>query len=109
MTIESAFLDLMPSTVIWYKQTSRDAYGKDSWSGTVNSQRCRIEFSNSLTNTDDGQSINEDGTIYFYGVSTIELKDILELPNGKNAIVLTLNTHNDGAGQFVTVLTFGKA
>lgn len=109
MTIESAFLDLMPSTVTWYSQTSRDAYGKDTWSGTTNTQRCRIEKSKGLTNTDDGQSVDEDGTVYFYGVSTIGINDKLVLPDGSTRIVLTINTHNDGDGSFVTVLTFGKA
>jgi hypothetical protein len=109
LTIESVFLDLMPSTVTWYPQTSRDAYGKDSWSATGKTQRCRIEKSNALSNTDDGQSINEDGTVYFYGVSTIGIKDKLVLPDGSTRIVLTINTHNDGDGAFVTVLTFGKA
>jgi hypothetical protein len=108
LTIERVFLDLMPQTVTWYPKSSTDAYGKDTFSGTGKSQRCRIEKSTGISQKADGQDVSVDGTIYFYGVSTIGIEDKLVLPDGSSRIVLNIETSDDGDGAFATKLTFGK-
>lgn len=108
MTIEAAFLDLMPSTVTWYSVASTDAYGKRTFSGTAQTQRCRVQIARNVTRDADGKEVMEDGKVYFYGTSTITVNDRLVLPDGSTQVILNVETRNDQTGAHVTVLSFGK-
>jgi hypothetical protein len=109
MTIEAAFLELMPSTVTWYGVQSTDAYGKRTFSGASNSQRCRIQQTQNMTRDAEGKTVIEDGKVYFYGTSTIGINDRLLLPDGTEHVILTVETRNDEDGAHSTVATFGRA
>lgn len=109
MTIESAFLDLMPSTVSWYAVDSTDAYGKRTFSSTAQTQRCRVQKAKNVTRDADGREVVEDGKVYFYGVSAITVNDRLVLPDSTTQVILNVETRNDQTGAHVTVVSFGKA
>jgi predicted metallo-beta-lactamase superfamily hydrolase len=108
LTIEKAFLELMPDTVTWYKMSATDAYGKHTFNATANSQRCRVERSLGISQNAEGKVIAEDGKIYFFGTSTIGIQDKLVLPDGTVRVVLRIETSTDTHGAFATMVTFGK-
>jgi hypothetical protein len=67
MTIEAAFLDLMPSQVTVFPKSSMDAYGKFTFSATGTSTRCRVMETGRVVKSADGRDVYEVGTIIFYG------------------------------------------
>jgi len=109
VTIEKAFLELMPSTVTWYKEASVDAYGKRTFSATVNSKRCRVSRSTSITNNANGEDVSEEGTVHFYGTADITVDDKLVLPDGSVRIILSVETRTDATSPLITVVRFGKS
>lgn len=108
MTIEAAFLDLMPSTVTIYAEASRDAYGKATFSGTGTDVRCRVVPESRMTRTGDGREVVSAGRVYCYGVPTVDVDSRLVLPDGTTAIVLAVQVQNDETGAHHTVVTFGE-
>lgn len=109
MTIEAAFLELMPATVSWYSVSSTDAYGKRTFSGVANTQRARVQMSKQMARDANGKQVTEEGRVYFYGTSTITIDDKLVLPDGSTQVILTVETRNDEDGAHSTVASFGKA
>jgi len=108
MTIDPQFLQLMPSIVTWYQKSSRDAYGKGSFAATGTAVRCRIQQSSKMSRDSEGKEVNEIGSVYVYGVSTITVDDKLVMPDGKVAVVLTVETRNDESGPHHTVIRIGQ-
>lgn len=108
MTIEAAFLELMPATVSWYTVATTDAYGKRTFNGAANTQRCRIQKSKKMSRDAEGKDVIEDGRVYFYGTSTIGINDRLVLPDGTEHVILTVETRNDEDGAHSTMASFGK-
>lgn len=109
MTIEAAFLEMMPSTVSWYPVSSTDAYGRRTFSGTAQTQRCRVQISKQMARDANGKQVTEEGRVYFYGPSTITIDDRLILPDGTTQVILSVETRNDQFGTHCTVASFGKA
>lgn len=107
MTIETAFLDLMPSTVTIYSESSRDAYGKQSFSASGTAVRCRVVPESRATRTRDGREVTSSGRVYCYGTPTVSVDSRLTLPDGSDAIVLAVQVQNDQSGAHHTVITFG--
>lgn len=107
MTIESEYLALMPSTVTVYAKSSRDAYGKASFSGTGTSLRCRIQMDKKVTTDAENRTVTQDGTIYVYGTTTVSTDDRLVLPDGSDKLILSVETRNDESGPHHTVIRFG--
>lgn len=108
MTIESAFLELMPSTVTVYGKSSMDAYGKITPNATGTAVRCRIQQRNQRYSTENNRDEFENGTIIFYGSVDITMESKIVLPDGSSPIILSVVTHNDDEGFHHTTVTFGK-
>lgn len=109
MSLEAAFLDLMPSTVTIYAQSSRDAYGKQSFAATGTEVRCRVVPENKVMHTDDAREVVSAGRVYCYGTPAVTTQSRLVLPDGSDAIVLGVQVQNDEAGAHHTVIIFGAA
>lgn len=109
MTIEASFLDMMPSTVTIYGQTTKSAYGAQTWSGSGTAVRCRIQQTGVMSHDQNGRQVIEDGKIIFYGTPTIDLSSKIVLPDGTTPVLLTVNVHYDEAGTNHTSVTYGRA
>lgn len=109
MTIEAAFLTMMPSTVTLHAVSSTDAYGKRTFAGSGTSVRCRVQTSRRLIVSADGLEIPEEGRVYCYGVVSATVRHKLTLPSGEVVPILMVDTRNDEAGTYSTVISFGKA
>lgn len=109
MSLDPAFLDLMPSTVTIYPQSSRDAYGKQSFSGTGTDVRCRVVPDVRMTVTETGREVVAAGRVICYGTPTVTTNSRLVLPDGSDAVILSVQVQNDEDGAHHTVITFGGA
>lgn len=109
MTIEAAFLEMMPSTVTVYPQSSKTAYGAQTWSASGTGVRCRIQQTGVMSHDQNGRQIIEDGRIIFYGTPTIDLNSKISLPDGTTPVILSVVVHNDEDGANHTTVTYGRA
>lgn len=107
MTIEAAFLDLMPSTVTIYAQSSRDAYGKQSFAATGTTVRCRVVPTNQVIRTGDGREVVATGRVYCHGTPTVTVDSRVVLPDGSDATVVAVQVQNDDGGAHHTVIDVG--
>jgi hypothetical protein len=107
MTIESAFLSMMPSVVTVYSKSSRDAYGKASFSASGTEVRCRVQQDRNVTSGSDKREIMETGVVYCYGVVTVSVDDKVVLPDGTVAKITQVTTSNDDVGEHHTAIRFG--
>jgi len=106
VTIEAAFLEMMPSTVTVYPKTATDAYGKFTFSATGTAVRCRIQPSDNVMVTVDNRNVFAKGTIIFYGTPTITADSKIVLPDNTVPLILTVQVHNDDAGTHHTTVTY---
>lgn len=106
MSIDTAFLSLMPSTVTVYPHTTRDAYGKQSHSASGTSVRCRIQMDTSVNRGNDAREVGKTGTIYAYGVVSVATEDKVMLPDGLSALITSVTIANDENGPHHTVIRF---
>ena len=108
MTIETAFLDLMPSSVTVFGVASTDAYGKNTFAGSGTSVRCRIQETGQVVKTEDRDDVYEQGQIIFYGTPTITTSSKIALPDGSFPLILSVKVHNDESGAHHTSVSFGN-
>lgn len=108
MTIETMFLDMMPSSVTIYPKSSLDAYGKLTHSATGVAVRCRIMATRQRYATERNRDVLENGSIIFYGTPTITTDSKILLPDGSTPVILSVKVHNDDTGAHHTTVTFGK-
>lgn len=108
MTIETAFLDLMPSTITIYPMASSDAYGKRTFSATGTTVRCRIQERDQRYTTERNEDYQAVGTIICYGTPSIDLDSKVVLPDGTQIMILSIVHHNDESGAHHTSISFGK-
>ena len=106
MTIEAAFLSMMPTTVVVYSLSSNDKYGKPTFSASGTSTRCRVVPNSVSSRSATGVDEVSDGKIYFYGTPTVTLTDKLLL-NGVQLTVKSIQVQNDENGSHHTVVTYG--
>lgn len=106
--IESAYLDLMPSTVTIFDKSSVDAYGKMSYPATGTTVRCRIQETGKVVKNADYVDVYEVGSIFFYGTPTITTESKIVLPDGKSPLILSIRVHNDESGPHHTTVSFGN-
>lgn len=107
MTIEAAFLDLMPTTVTIYGKSSADAYGKVTHSVSGTAVKCRLMETGQLVATEDQENVYEQGRIIFYGNPTIDHDSKILLPDGSTPPILSIVRHNDDTGAHHTTVSFG--
>ena len=108
MTIEAAFLDLMPSQVTVFPKSSMDAYGKFTFSTTGTSTRCRVMETGRVVKSADGRDVYEVGTIIFYGNPAITPDSKIVLPNGSSPLIWSVQAHNDEVGANHITVSFGN-
>lgn len=109
MTIDPAFLELMPSTVTSYGVASRDAYGKATYAASGTTLTCRIQRNSRQTRDNEGKEVLEIGQVFVYGTTTISTGDKLVLDDGEVVQILSVETVNDEDGPHHTVIRFGSA
>lgn len=109
MSLDPTFLDLMPSTVTIYAQSSRDAYGKQTFAASGTEVRCRVVPEIKVIQTPDARDVVAAGRVICYGTPTVTTNSRLRLPDGSDAIVLAVQVQNDEEGPHHTVVTFGAA
>jgi hypothetical protein len=108
MTIEAAFLDLMPSTVTVYAKSSADAYSKVTFSATGVATRCRVQQTGRVVKSADNRDVYETGVIIFYGSPTITEDSKIVLPDGSTPLIHSIRTYNDEDGGNHTTVSFGS-
>lgn len=108
MTIEPAFLALMPSTVTIYPQTARDAYGKQAFSVSGTAVRCRVVPSNDVVRDSNGREVVSGGRVYCYGTPAVTVDSRLVLPDLSEPEIISVQVQNDDTGTHHTVITFGR-
>jgi hypothetical protein len=106
VTIETEFLDLMPTTVTIFAKTATDAYGKFTFSPTGTAVRCRLQPSNDVVTTMDNREIVTRGTIIFYGTPTITNDSKIQLPDGTVPLIVSVMVRNDDTGAHHTTVTY---
>ena len=99
----------MPSTVTIYGQSSRDAYGKQAFSATGTTVRCRVVPEIKVMHTADAREVVAAGRVICYGTPSVNTNSRLVLPDGSDAVVLAVQVQNDEEGAHHTVVTFGAA
>lgn len=107
MTIEAAYLGMMPSTVTIYNETAVDKYGKGTF-GTGTQVRCRVVPTNQSERTGTGVDEIPVGKIYCYGTPTVNVNDKILLPDGQTVYAVHVQKQNDESGAHHTVISIGK-
>lgn len=113
MSISYEFLALMPDTLTVYSQSSVDAYGKRTFSGSGTSVRCRVQFdTQQFTGSNGGgetRTSKPEGRAFCYGDVAVTTDHRLVLPDGSEAIVRSVNRARDEDGGHHTVIHFGAS
>jgi hypothetical protein len=107
MSIESDYLELMPSTVSIYAQSSVDKYGKRTFSGSATTIQCRIQYNNDQMQDIERRLVTPKGKIYCYGSPAATTNHRLVLPDGQDAIIRQVQPVLDESGSHHTVIHFG--
>ncbi len=106
--IDLAFYEMMPDTVIFNAEQSKDKYGKATFSGTNTSVRGRVVFDQKLIKNEFGEDVVTGGRVYLYGdYSTLTLGHKITLPNGTSPVIVAVESKKDTAGVHHTVVSFG--
>jgi len=106
VAIETAFLDMMPSSVTVFPASSTDEYGKFSFGAGV-ATNCRIQETGQVVKTADNRNVFEQGRIIFYGTPTISTSSKIVLPSGAIPDIISVQVHNDDTGAHHTTVSFG--
>jgi len=107
VTIEAAFLDLMPSSVTVFPVSTTDAYGKSTF-GTGVVTRCRVQETGRVVKNADNDDVYEVGTIIFYGTPAITTASKILLPSGATPLIISVQVYNDDTGTNHTTVSFGN-
>jgi hypothetical protein len=103
----------MTDTVVVYKGTTMDAYGKRATSGSGTTYNCRIMADNTKITTDQKRGIIEEGRLIILNDPNVDVGDRITLSNGAEPIVKMVDKVNyraNGSGvvNHHTVVTFGR-
>ena len=107
MAIAKDFYVMMPHTVTVFGSTTLDKYGRQSFSGTGTSYRCRIIWDQRMMRTADGREILEAGRAIVYGVASVDVNDRITIPGGGSPLVTSVAQIKDEVGDHHTVIGFG--
>jgi hypothetical protein len=106
VSLESVFLEMMPSTVTLYAYSSMDAYGKPTYSASGTQIRCRIMDNLRVGRSSDYFDTDYTGTIIFYGTPTINELTRIVMPNGDEPQIVSIRNHIDEEGSHHTTVTY---
>jgi len=103
----------MTDTVVVYKGTTMDAYGKRATSGSGTTYTCRIMSDITKITTDQKRGIVEEGRLIIMNDPDVNVGDRITLSNGAEPIVKMVDKVNykaNGLGvvNHHTVVTFGR-
>jgi len=105
--IDAAFSEMMPDTVIFNPESSKDKYGKATFGSNISAQG-RVVFDTKIVRNDLGEDILTGGRVYLYGdYSTITLGHKITLPNGISPVIVSVESKKDTAGVHHSVVHFG--
>lgn len=107
MAIARDFYVMMPHTIQVFTASSLDKYGKQSFSGSGTSYRCRLVFQSRMIRDSEGRETLEAGRAIVYGTATVAVKDRITLPDGKSPLVTSVEQLKDEKGDHHTVIGFG--
>ena len=107
MAIAKDFYVMMPHTVTVFGSTTLDKYGRQSFSGTGTSYRCRIIWDQRMMRTADGREILEAGRAIVYGVASVDVNDRITIPGGGSPLVTSVAQIKDEVRDHHTVIGFG--
>lgn len=106
--IDSAFLEMMPDTVTFYAEASKDKYGKSTFSQTATNVKGRVIYQTQKITNEQGEDDVIGGRVYLYGdYSNITVGHKIDLPNGKSPVIKSVENKTDNGGVHHTIVTFG--
>lgn len=108
MGIDPRFLDLMPSVLKVFKRSDRDMYGRPSFSSTPDEYRCRVMDKDQLTRTAENTDAVVAGTVIIFGVADVTLDDKVQLPDGSEPVIISVDQHTDEDGPHHTTISVGR-
>jgi hypothetical protein len=98
---------MMPSVITIYPKTSRDGYGKGTFSGSGTAVRCRIQDAQNVSSGSDTRDVIETGVIYCYGTPTVTVDDKVVMPDSKVVKITAIDVVGDDEGLHHTIIRFG--
>lgn len=105
---EGAFLDLMPSQVTVYAQSSVDKYGKRTHAASGTTYSARVQAESRMMRDAEGREVQVIGRVFLYGTPALTTDHKVTLPDGTVAVVLATQVVNDENGAHHTVVTVGR-
>ena len=106
MAVDAELSALMLQTVVWQPRASLNAYGEASFGAAV-TVPCRIEQTNKMTLTAEGQEAVSTAQVYTDQVRGISQADQMTLPDGTIPTILTVAVHWDEVGPSHEVVYLG--
>lgn len=106
MSFESAFIDLMPSTVTISTRTTHNNYGEPSY-GSGTSYRARIVNKPEFVRGADGEVIEVRTVVWMRSTGTIDASDRITLPDGTTPPILAVARFPDDDGTHHHRLSLG--
>lgn len=109
MAIESLLTDLMVETITIASVSSKDAYGKHTWSAPTSINKCRVQTGSHKVLDTAGQETIAEGKVYVPNHPSVTVNSKLTLPDGTTPPILSVDTFGDERGDHHTVIHYGKA
>ena len=103
------FETMMPSTMSVYSFTAFDTYGDPSYSTSVTTYRCRMEYTPTIIGNQLGEEVVSNVTAYVGSTSPLNVLDRYILPDGSTGIVQSIMQQWDDEGIHHHVINFGGA
>jgi hypothetical protein len=108
MPIDPRFIDLMPSTLLVFKRSSRNMYGEPSFDSVPVEYRCRVMDTDHLTRTTENTDAVVAGKVIVFGVADVTLDDKVRLPDGSEPVIVSVDQHDDEDGPHHTTISVGR-
>ena len=108
--MESAFLEMMPDTILFNVSTAMDKYGKKTFGGSTITARGRVQYDTALIKDQNGQDIVTEGKVILYGdySSSLTIGTQMTLPNSLTPVIIKIDNKSDTGGAHHSIIYFGK-
>lgn len=108
MSLENNFRELFSQTVVLFPSASLDKYGKRAFTASASVTACAHYVSETiLRRSPEGRDVIEDGRFYLYGVFPVTTDSKLRLEDGREPIIVAVDTPFDQNGAHHTVVHVG--
>jgi hypothetical protein len=108
MGIDPRFLDMMPSILKVFKRSTRDKYGNPSFATVPVEYRCRVMDADHLTRTVENTDAVVAGKVIIFGIADVTLDDKVQLPDGSEPVLVSVDQHTDEDGSHHTTISVGR-